>query len=333
MNNILSHALLLLVKTRYFQFAILPMFSLVIPVFNEEQLIDDLVSRVIAAVESFAGDYEILFVDDGSTDKTVEKLLIYRDKNKRIKIISLSKNFGHQAAFTAGLELSKGDIVAMMDGDLQDPPELLADMYRKIREQDYDIISGKRTGRKGHGHRNFYTFLFHLIFKNIAGLENMENAGNFSMLTREALRALLSLNEKVRYMPGLRSFIGFKQGSVEYVREDRMHGEPKMSLSKLFALANDAIFSFSRFPIRLCLYLGTIGTIVFMLAGIYVLVEKILGLALLGWSSTLLSIYFLGSIQLIFLGIVGEYVFRIYKESQNRPIYFIKKIHEDSSNP
>jgi dolichol-phosphate mannosyltransferase len=309
------------------------MFSLVIPVFNEEQLIDDLVSRVIAAVESFTGDYEILFIDDGSTDRTVEKLLIHRDKNKRIRIISLSKNFGHQAAFTAGLELSTGEIVAMMDGDLQDPPELLADMYRKIRDQGFDIVSGKRTGRKGHGQRNFYTFLFHLIFKNITGLENMENAGNFSMLTREALKALLSMKEKVRYMPGLRSFIGFRQGTVEYIREDRLQGEPKMSLSKLFALASDAIFSFSRFPIRLCLYLGTIGTIVFMLAGIYVLVEKILGLALLGWSSTLLSIYFLGSIQLIFLGIVGEYVFRIYKESQNRPIYFIKKIHEDSSNP
>jgi dolichol-phosphate mannosyltransferase len=309
------------------------MFSLVIPVFNEEQMIDDLVSRVIAAVESFTGDYEILFIDDGSTDRSVEKLLIHRDKNKRIRIVSLSKNFGHQAAFTAGIELSAGEIVAMMDGDLQDPPELLADMYRKIREQGYDIVSGKRTGRKGHGQRNFYTFLFHLIFKNIAGLENMENSGNFSMLTREALKALLSMKEKVRYMPGLRSFIGFRQGTVEYIREDRLQGEPKMSLSKLFALASDAIFSFSRFPIRLCLYLGSIGTIVFMLAGIYVLVEKVLGLALLGWSSTLLSIYFLGSIQLIFLGIVGEYVFRIYKESQNRPIYFIKKIHEDSSNP
>jgi dolichol-phosphate mannosyltransferase len=307
------------------------MFSLVIPVFNEEQLIDNLVPRVIAAVDSFADDYELLFIDDGSTDTTVEKLLRHRAGNKKIKIASLSKNFGHQAAFTAGLELSTGDIVAMMDGDLQDPPELLPEMYRKIKTEGFDIVSGKRTGRKGHNQRNFYTFLFHLLFKNVAGIENMENAGNFSMMTREALKALLSLKEKVRYMPGLRSFIGFNQGTVEFVREDRLQGEPKMNLSKLFSLASDAIFSFSRFPIRLCLYLGTIGTLVFMLAGIYVLIEKILGLALLGWSSTLLSLYFLGSIQLIFLGIVGEYVFRIYKESQNRPIYFIKKIHEDSA--
>jgi dolichol-phosphate mannosyltransferase len=306
------------------------MFSLVIPVYNEEQLIDDLVTRCVAAVESFAGDYELLFIDDGSTDDTVKQLLRHRLLNKKIKIVSLSKNFGHQAAFTAGLEHSKGEIVGMMDGDLQDPPELLAEMYHKITGEGFDIISGRRTGRKGKSQRTLYTFLFHLLFKNIAGLENMVNAGNFSMMTREALQALLSMNEKVRYMPGLRSFIGFNQGTVDYIRDDRAHGEPKMSLSKLFALATDAIFSFSRLPIRLCLWLGSIGTIVFMLAGIYVLIEKILGLALLGWSSTLLSLYFLGSIQLIFLGIVGEYVFRIYKESQNRPIYFIKKIHEDS---
>ena len=305
------------------------MFSLVIPVYNEEQLIDDLVPRTIAAVESFTGDYELLFIDDGSTDGSIAKLLKHQSHHKKIKIISLSKNFGHQAAFTAGLELSTGDTVAMMDGDLQDPPELLSEMYKKIKTEGYDIVSGKRTGRRGHNQRTFFTFLFHLLFKNIAGLENMENAGNFSMMTREALRALLSMKEKVRYMPGLRSFIGFNQGTVEYIRESRLQGDPKMNLSKLFILASDAIFSFSRFPIRLCLYLGTIGTIVFLLAGIYVLAEKMLGLAVLGWSSTLLSLYFLGSIQLIFLGIVGEYVFRIYKESQNRPIYFIKKIHEE----
>jgi glycosyltransferase involved in cell wall biosynthesis len=305
------------------------MFSLVIPVYNESQLIDDLVARTVAAVKTFSNNYELLFIDDGSTDGTVKNLLKHRLLNKNIKIISLSKNFGHQAAFTAGLEFAKGEIVAMMDGDLQDPPELLAEMYHKIKNEGYDIISGKRTGRKGKTQRTLYTFIFHLIFKNITGLENMENTGNFSMMTREALQALLSLKEKVRYMPGLRSFIGFNQGTVDFVRNDRAHGEPKMSLSQLFSLATDAIFSFSRLPIRLCLWLGTLGTIVFMFAGIYVLLDKILGLAIIGWSSTLLSLYFLGSIQLIFLGIVGEYVFRIYKESQNRPIYFIRKIHED----
>lgn len=148
------------------------------------------------------------------------------------------------------------------------------------------------------------------------------------MMKREAVNALLMMKEKVRYLPGLRAFIGFKQGYVEFIRDDRFKGDPKMSIRKLLILASDAIFSFSRFPIRLCLILGTIGTLVFLGAGIYFLIARTNGLPPSGWSSTLLSIYFLGSIQLLFLGILGEYVFRNYKESQNRPIYFVKKFYD-----
>jgi len=304
------------------------MLSLVIPIFNEEKLIDELVKRTISAIESFITDYEVIFVDDGSTDRSLEKILFWQKKNIHIKIISLSKNFGHQAAYTAGLEYSKGDIVAMMDGDLQDPPEMLAEMYRKIFEEEYDVVSGKRTGRKGKNKRDHYAVLFHLIFKYIGEIKNMENSGNFSMMKRQAVEALLSIKEKVRYLPGLRTFIGFRQGYVEYVRDDRFRGKPKMSIRKLFTLAADAIFSFSRYPVRFCLILGSIGAIVFMVAGIYVLIAKIYGFAVIGWSSTLLSIYFLGSIQLIFMGIIGEYVYRNYKESQNRPVYFVKKFYD-----
>jgi len=150
-------------------------------------------------------------------------------------------------------------------------------------------------------------------------------------MKRIAVDALLSMKEKVRYLPGLRSFIGFRHGDVEFVRDDRYRGKSKMSLRKLFILATDAIFSFSRFPIRICLVLGTIGTVVFMGAGIYVLFAKVTGIAVPGWSSTLLSLYFLGSIQLVFLGILGEYVFRNYKESQNRPVYFVSKFYDDSA--
>ncbi len=304
------------------------MVSLVIPIFNEEELIDELVPRTITALENFTKDFEVIFVDDGSVDSSLEKLINYQKNDKRIKVISFSKNFGHQAAYTAGLEYSKGELVAMMDGDLQDPPELLADMYKKIITEDFDIISGKRSARKGNITKNIFTNIFHSIFKKMAGVDDLENAGNFSMMNRNAVNALISLKERVRYLPGLRSFIGFKHGYIEYVREDRFQGEPKMSIAKLIVLASDAIFSFSKLPIKICLTLGLIGTIVFMLAGIYVLIAKILGFALFGWSSTVLSIYFLGSIQLIFLGVVGEYVYRIYKESQNRPLYFIKKVYE-----
>jgi polyisoprenyl-phosphate glycosyltransferase len=304
------------------------MLSLVIPIFNEEKLVDELVKRTISSIESFIADYEVIFVDDGSTDQSLEKILIHQAGNRHIKLLSLSKNFGHQAAYTAGLEYSKGDLVAMMDGDLQDPPELLVDMYKMISEENYDVISGKRTGRKGKNSRDFYAVLFHFLFKNIGDIKNIENSGNYSMMKREAVDALLSMKEKVRYLPGLRTFIGFRQGYVEFVRDDRFKGNPKMSIRKLFLLAADAIFSFSRFPIRFCLILGSIGALVFMGAGIYVLIAKAYGFAVLGWSSTLLSIYFLGSIQLVFMGIVGEYVYRNYKESQNRPIYFVKKFYD-----
>jgi dolichol-phosphate mannosyltransferase len=304
------------------------MLSLVIPIFNEEKLIDELVTRTISAIESFSPEYEVIFVDDGSSDLSLDRLLYWRKQNNRIKVLSLSKNFGHQAAFTAGLEHTKGDLVAMMDGDLQDPPELLPEMYRKIRYENFDIISGKKIGRKGNKGRNLYSLLFHLFFKYIGEIQNMENSGNYSMMKREAVDALLSMKEKVRYLPGLRTFIGFSQGYVEFVREDRFKGDPKMSIRKLLILATDAIFSFSKFPIYLCLILGTIGTLVFMGAGIYVLIAKAYGFALIGWSSTLLSIYFLGSIQLVFLGILGEYVFRSYKETQNRPVYFVKKFYD-----
>lgn len=304
------------------------MLSIVIPIYNEEGLIDDLLERTVSALDAFVSNYEIIIVDDGSEDRSLQNLLNWQNKNPKIKVLALSKNFGHQAAFTAGLEHATGEIVGMMDGDLQDPPELFQEMYRKITKEDYDIISGIRSGRKGNSSRNFYTFLFHLFFRNAATIRNMKNTGNFSMMKREAVDALLAMREKVRYLPGLRSFIGFKQGSVEFVRDERSEGEPKMSLTKLFILASDAIFAFSRFPIKFCLYLGLIGTFVFMCAGVYVLIAKMFGFAIIGWSSTLLSIYFLGSIQLVSLGVVGEYVYRIYKESQNRPIYFVKKFYD-----
>jgi polyisoprenyl-phosphate glycosyltransferase len=305
--------------------------SLVIPVYNEERIIDELLKRTIPALESITSDYEIIVVDDGSTDGSIDKLLHIRSSNEKVKILSLSKNFGHQAAYTAGLEYSNGKIVAMMDGDLQDPPELLPDMYRMIVSGEYDIVSGKKSARKGSSGRKMYAWLFHLFFKHIGEIKNMENSGNYSMMCREAVDALLMMKEKVRYLPGLRTFIGFRQGYIEFIRDDRFRGKPKMSLGKLYLLAADAVFSFSRFPIRFCMFLGTIGTLVFMGAGLYVLIAKACGFAVMGWSSTLLSIYFLGSIQLVFMGMLGEYVYRSYKESQNRPVYFIRKRYDGPS--
>ena len=301
------------------------MLSLVIPIYNEEDLIDELVKRTVDALESFEPEYEVIFVDDGSNDHSLARILEWQKSNTKIKALSLSKNFGHQAAYTAGLEHAKGDLVAMMDGDLQDPPELLSEMYRKIRDEDIDIVSGRKTGRKGNKGRNLYAILFHIVFKNIGEIKNIENFGNFSMMKREAINALLTLKEKVRYLPGLRTYIGFNQGYVDFVREDRFKGKPKMSIRRLFSLATDAIFTFSRIPLRFCLFLGITGTLVFLGAGIYFLISKATGSLVPEWSSVLLSIYFLASVQLVFLGILGEYIYRSYKESQNRPIYFVRK--------
>lgn len=306
------------------------MFSLVIPVFNEEKLIDELVRRTISAIESFSADYEVIFVDDGSIDKSAEMILGYREKNKRIKLLSLSRNFGHQAAYTAGLDYSSGNIVGMMDGDLQDPPEILREMFIRMEEEDLEIVCGKRSGRKGSRGRNLTSGIFHVLFRHIGNLENIEDSGNFSIMKRIAVDALLSMREKVRYLPGLRAIAGFRQGYVEYVRDDRYGGKPKMTFTNLFRLAGDAIFSFSKLPLRICLILGMTGIVIFFAAGIYVLVAKIAGTALPGWSSTLLSFYFLGSIQLVFLGILGEYIYRNYKESQNRPIYFARKFYDEN---
>ncbi|MCH8329779.1 MAG: glycosyltransferase family 2 protein [Bacteroidetes bacterium] len=304
------------------------MISVVIPVYNEQDLIDSLYQRVSTAVKEINEDFEIICVDDGSTDTSLEKMLKIHEADKRFKVLTLSRNFGHQAAYTAGLNYAKGDHVVMMDGDLQDPPEMIKEMYAKATNEGIDVVFGKRTGRKEGPVRRMLFSSFHRVFSRMSSINAPANVGNFSILSRRAVNELIKLSEKTRYLPGLRYFIGFKQGYVEYKRPDRESGQAKMSTSNLMRLALDAIFSFSNIPIKFCLYIGMLGIIVFFSAGVFSLTHKIIGLASPGWSSTLLSIYFLGSVQLLFLGVIGEYVYRIYKESQNRPIYIVSEFHD-----
>jgi glycosyltransferase involved in cell wall biosynthesis len=305
-----------------------PLLSVVIPVYNEEALVDTLVARCVAALATVTPDFEIICVDDGSRDQTLVRLLAARHAEPRLKVLCLSRNFGHQAAYTAGLHAAQGEYVAMMDGDLQDPPEVLPRMWELLRHDAHDVAYGERTDRAEGWGRQLLIKSFHGIFRNFSKLQEADNVGNFSMLNRRALTAFLSLQEKNRYLPGLRSFIGYRQVGVPYSRAARPDGTlPKMSYKRLFALALDALFSFSNLPIKICLYTGVFGILVFMAAGLYVLISKLRGVALIGWSSLGLSLYFLGSIQLLFLGIMGEYVFRIYRENQNRPLYFVQQYY------
>ena len=301
--------------------------SVVIPVYNEEAVIPELIGRTTKALEQLTKEYELIIVDDGSTDNTLSLLKTYHQENNKIKILQLSRNFGHQAAYTAGMTKANGKFIGLMDGDLQDPPELFTKMYSILTQDKADVVYGKRTGKINFRGRSVLTHWFHKGFKNISELEDMENVGNFSMMNRTALEAMLAFSEKTRYLPGIRRFIGYKQEFVEYEREERNIGQSKMKLGQLISLSSDAIFSFSKLPIKICLYLGIIGVVVFFLAGLYTLVAKFAGFAIPGWSSTLLSIYFLGSIQLSFLGVLGEYIYRIHKESQNRPLYLIKDFY------
>ncbi len=303
--------------------------SVVIPVYNESDLIEDLYKAVMSAMTKFTDDFEVICVNDGSKDDTLLKLQVCHQRDKRFKVLNLSRNFGHQSAYTAGLSYAKGEYVAMMDGDLQDPPELIADMYKCAIDNQSDVVYGRRTERHETFFKKLSIKLFHFIFNKLSNINAPANVGNFSVMNRKALEAFLALEEKNRYLPGLRFFIGFKQDYVDYSRDDRTIGEAKMNFSRLLKLALDALFSFSKLPIKICIYLGIIGIIFTLIGGAIVLYKKLTGEAITGWSSILVSMYFLGSVQLLFMGIIGEYVHRIFVETQNRPVFIVKDFFED----
>lgn len=305
--------------------------SLVIPIYNEEEIIEKLFQETISSLSKITDDFEVICVNDGSKDKSLQKMVACHKQDNRFKVLELSRNFGHQAAYTAGLSYAKGDYIAMMDGDLQDPPSLIKEMFEKLVNEDFDVVYGFRTERKENFFKRSFIKLFHKIFNKLSGINAPANVGNFSIMTRKALDAFLNLKEKNRYLPGLRFFIGFNQGFVSYNRPDREIGTAKMNFSRLVKLALDALFSFSKLPIKICLFLGFLGILFTLAGGLVVFIKKIDGDAITGWTSTMLSIYFLGSVQLLFLGILGEYIHRIFVETQDRPIFIVKNYYEDSA--
>ena len=303
------------------------MISIVIPIYNEELLIEELIKRTFNAVSKFTSEFEIILVDDGSQDNSLVKLIQHNRLEKRIKIVQLSRNYGHQAAYTAGLSIAVGEHIVMMDGDLQDPLELIEEMYNKLKENNtLDIVYAKRKTKKERISRGIMMLIFHKIFKKIIKIESADDVGNFSVFTKEVKDAILLYSEKTRYLPGIRFHIGFSQDFILFDRDERFAGKAKMNVSKLFSLALDAIFSFSNFPIRFMLVLGVFGVTISFLGFLYVFVSKILGIAPFGWSSNLFFLFLFNSLQITFLGILGEYIYRIYKEVQNRPLFIIKNM-------
>jgi len=304
------------------------MISVVIPLLNESNLVSQLIDEIFNNLQLTGEAFEIVCVDDGSTDSTLQKLLEFRNKNSGLKVISLSRNFGLQAALTAGLDFAKGDYVIIMDGDFQDPPELIPVLFKKITEDKADIVTAVRDQRNEKLSRKLFTTIFHRIFSKISEEQQVTNAGNFCILNQKAHQAILRFSEKNRYIPGIRNFVGFKHEFIVFDRPDRLKGEAKMSRAKLLAMAADAIYSFSKWPIKACLYFGLFGIFIFLGAIVYTFVSKAMGFAPIGWSSMFLAVSFFGSVQLTFLGLIGEYIYRIFKEVQNRPVYIVKDIYE-----
>lgn len=303
--------------------------SIVVPAYNESKIIVQSAIEIVKVMidiqkKHLIDDYEIIFVNDGSQDNTWDCIKKLHNKNSKIIGINLSRNFGLQTALMAGLNKAKGKYTVMVECDLQDPPKLIKKMLLQLINTKSDVVYGKRTGRSESGQKQLIFKLFHYIYHHISNIKVPQNVGTFSIMNRRALAAMLTFKEKNKYLPGLRHLIGYKQTSISYRRLNRRDGPAKMSTPKLLELALNALYSFTDLPLKFCLYLGITGVIISMLAGSYTLITRLLGYNVtIGWSSTLLSIYFFGSIQLIFLGIIGQYIYKIYTEVQNRPNYFI----------
>jgi dolichol-phosphate mannosyltransferase len=300
--------------------------SIVIPCFNEEEVLDTLVSRIREVVTPINVPFELVLIDDGSRDRTWELISAHRAKHPFIKGIRLSRNFGHQLALTCGLDQAKGEVIIIMDADLQDPPELLPQMLEKWRE-GYDVVFGKRSARHGESAaKRFFAYMFYRIIRQIIKLDIPEDTGDFRLMDRKALRALQGLRERHRFIRGMVSWIGFKQTPLYYERPQRFAGTTKYPFKKSLLLAFDAITSFSYAPLRLASYLGIATSALALVYIFVVIVLKLLGINFPGYTSLMASILLLGGVQLIVLGLIGEYVGRIFEQGQMRPLYLIDSI-------
>jgi dolichol-phosphate mannosyltransferase len=309
-----------------------PEFSVVIPIHNEEENIAELYRRLTIVIERLCTEagrskdsYEIIMVDDGSTDRSWQYIKELRIKDQRVKGISFSRNFGHHIAITAGLDHSTGEAVILMDGDLQDPPEEIPRLYEKFKE-GYDIVYAIREKRDDPIFKKISSRLFLRMLRKISNVDVNLQSGIFRIISKRCAENMKSLREKSRFIIGLMSWVGFSQAGVEIERHKRYAGRSKYTLFKLFKLAWHGVTSFSYIPLQLATYCGFGVAAISFLIGIYMLYRKLfLDIPLLGYASIIVSLFFLGGVILFVLGVIGEYIGRIYTEVQNRPLYVIKE--------
>ena len=302
--------------------------SLIIPAFCEEQVVEVCYKRIKATMDALSNyDYELIFIDDGSYDHTLSILERMAAHDAKLKIISLSRNFGHQIAITAGLDKVSGDIAVVIDADLQDPPELIPQMLEKW-EKGYEVVYAKRTAREGEKRLKRWTASFFYWFLNrLTDIKIPQNTGDFRLMDKKVVMELRKIKERNRFLRGLSSWVGFSQTSIEYKRDQRYAGETKYSLRKMLKFALDGIFSFSQKPLKIALNIGFFSIFLGLLLIIYVFLGKIFfpDITVPGWASLLIAVVFFGGVQLFTIGIIGEYIGRIYDEIKNRPLYIIKK--------
>ena len=292
---------------------------------NEEKSLDSLFSRLIPVLESLSLTFEIICINDGSTDATLQQLLVARQMDSRIRVLDLSRHFGKESALTCGIDHARGDAVIPIDADLQDPPEIIVEMIRLWR-QDFDVVLAQRIDRSvDHILKRKSAEWFYRLHNAISEPTIPPNVGDFRLMDRKVIDALKQLPERQRFMKGLFAWVGFRQAVIPYVREARQTGESKFSGWRLWNFALEGITSFSTFPLRIWTYAGiTLALFAFAFGGLIVVRTLLLGRDLPGYASLISVVLFIGGVQLIGLGVLGEYLGRIYNESKGRPIYLLR---------
>jgi dolichol-phosphate mannosyltransferase len=310
-----------------------PVYSIIAPIFNESGNIQELYRRLYEVLDQTGEAWELIMIDDGSTDDSASLIRQYAEEDSRVRPVIFARNFGHQIAVTAGLDYSRGDAVVIIDSDLQDPPEVILDLISKWKE-GFQVVYAVRSEREGESWFKLFTAsLFYRLISNITDVNIPLDAGDFRLLDRQVVNVLNQMREKHRFLRGMSSWVGFRQTGVPYRRVARQVGETKYPFRKMFRLAINAVTSFSYFPLQLATYIGFIAAGLSILAIPAVIAIRLWGTEtpLLGQATTLIAVLFLGGVQLISLGILGEYIGRLYDEAKGRPLYIVLE-HPDEDD-